>query len=356
MSKVTSYKELRDQQAQAAVRVSGAHHSSWNGQVEPTEAGRKVKGSAEWNGTLKYNEEKVTAPLKEMFQNSRVYNQDRETLQWYREALKTTFHENIHLTAPEGRSHADGMNAYQSDAVKSLEEGVTESYSHNNLNAYIDELGLEEIAPGIKSVEDRPSYPHYTPAAESLSRSIGRESGVDSDEVMRQMAVVGAEDKFRVAAEIVYDNSDLPDILPESQRAANVQRIEAAMKPPFADLPALENVSRDAVRRPSAKAGARSAEAAYTEVDAIREGKPATTPEQARQQTQQQGQQRGTASPQDRGPIAAQQPKDLQDAMRAGLSGTAPLNGVQRLGANNFGSRGQGAHAGPQRQGPEREV
>jgi hypothetical protein len=31
--KVTSYRELTEQQAKAAVAISGAHHSSWNGRL-----------------------------------------------------------------------------------------------------------------------------------------------------------------------------------------------------------------------------------------------------------------------------------------------------------------------------------
>jgi hypothetical protein len=93
-----------NEQAKAAVRVSGAHHSSWKGQQVASAPDRKVRGSVTWNNTIEYNDEKVTAPLKEMFANARVHNQDQE-------------------------------NA-----------AVVPGY--NKLNAYIDDLGLEEVAPG----------------------------------------------------------------------------------------------------------------------------------------------------------------------------------------------------------------
>jgi hypothetical protein len=40
---------------------------------------RKVRGAVTWNNTIEYNDEKVTAPLKEMFANALVHNQDRES-------------------------------------------------------------------------------------------------------------------------------------------------------------------------------------------------------------------------------------------------------------------------------------
>jgi hypothetical protein len=199
MSKVTSYQGLVNEQAKAAVRVSGAHHSSWTGHQVASAPDRKVRGAVTWNNTIEYNDEKVTAPLKEMFANARVHNQDRETLQWYREALKTTFHENVHLLAAEGSDHRDAMQAYaNTPGLRPLEEGITEVYRYSHLNAYIDDLGLEEIAPGIRSAPADPSYREYTPAAQTFADSIGRRSGVGSDEVIRRMAVVNAEQKFRL--------------------------------------------------------------------------------------------------------------------------------------------------------------
>src|SRR5215468_1477831 len=108
---VTSYPELMREQARSAVRVSGAHHSSWNGRIGVAPPERKVRGAVTWNEDIEYADAKVTEPLKEMFGNARVYNQDAETLQWYREAVKTVFHENTHLLAAEGTNHRDAMYA-----------------------------------------------------------------------------------------------------------------------------------------------------------------------------------------------------------------------------------------------------
>ena len=61
-----------------------------------------------------------------------------------------------------------------------LEEGVTEVYSHDNLNRYIDDLGLEEVAPGIKDADAAVADKKYLPAAQNVADTIGRNSGLES--------------------------------------------------------------------------------------------------------------------------------------------------------------------------------
>jgi len=191
------------EQARAAVRVTDAHHSSWNRRVQPLPAQVDDRRAiARWDGTLQYDERRVTAPLREMFDNA-GREQSRAVLGRYRAALKDVFHENIHLLAAAGTSHGMGHDAYQEEAVEVLDEAVTEAHSYNDLNAYIDVLGLEEIAPGISSVQYGQSYPQYMPAVETFANAVGRRSGLDGAEVIRRLAVVNAEDKFRVAAELI---------------------------------------------------------------------------------------------------------------------------------------------------------
>ncbi|GAA1576137.1 hypothetical protein [Kribbella karoonensis] len=103
---VSTYRELMAEQAGAAVRVSGADHSSWNGRVAVAAPERKVRGAVTWNNTIEYADEKTTAPLKEMFANARVHNQDRAELVGYRDAMRIVLHVNVHLLSSEGRGPA----------------------------------------------------------------------------------------------------------------------------------------------------------------------------------------------------------------------------------------------------------
>lgn len=370
--KVTSQKELMAEQARSAVRISGAHHSSWNGRLAVADPARKVRGAVKWDNTIEYSDPSVNEPLREMFDNARVHNQDPETLRSYREALKTVLHENTHVLAAEGTDHSDAEHAFNhTPGARALEEGVTELYSYNNLNAYIDDLGLEEIAPGISTAEARPSYKQYTPAAQRFSEAIGRRSGVDSDEVVRRLAVVNAGQKFRVAAEMLYDNSDLPGLVPDQERDAAVRRIETAMQAPLANLGNLDKTDEDQLRRASAKAGANAVQTGTGEMDAIRAQWTAPQPsQQVSRPAQQQVTQQTSQNPQqvqepEEGRQAAQvgaqpgpaglQSGELRDAMRAGLSGTAPMGSARVLGAGEQGARRGGGQAGQERQGPQLE-
>lgn len=366
---VSTYRELMAAQAGAAVRVSGADHSSWNGRVAVTAPERKVRGAVTWNNTIEYADEKTTAPLKEMFANARVYNQDPETLQSYREAVKTVFHENTHLLAAAGSNHSDAQQAFQDPSVRALEEGITEVHSYDNLNRYIDDLGLEDVAPGISSAEANPSYREYTPAARRFAADIGRQTGLESGDVVRQLAVVNAEQKFRVAAEMMYDNSELPGLVPDQERTAAVSRIEEAMKPSFAGVADLDSSDRQQLRRQSAKAGAASVQAGNAEIMSLKQQWSMPAPEQQvqrgsaveqtrdTQQAQSPGQSRGQQGqqqpqiPQERNASAL--PPDLAAAARAGLTGSRPLSSASRLSEDRQGSRGAATSVGQQRQGTE---
>ncbi|MFB6719777.1 hypothetical protein ACFCV3_06435 [Kribbella sp. NPDC056345] len=340
--KVTTYSELMAEQARAAVRVSGAHHSSWNGKVGATDPSRKIRGSVSWDHTINYSDRLVTAPLKDMFQNARVHNQDPATLRSYREAIKTVHHENTHALAAEGTEHADGKKAFQNLPEQALEEGITEVHSYDNLNEYIDELGLEEIAPGIKTAEAHSSYDHYTPAARRFTEGIGRNTGVEPSEVVRRLAVVNPAEKFRTAAEMLYENSDLPGKIPEQEREAAIGRIEAAMKPSFSGLKDLKaEPDKEKRRRESALAGGAGAQAGIDEVRALsREwGQPAP---EARVE-------RGVATEQGRSNGQAELPSDLATAVHASRSGSEPLGSVSRLSEDQMGSRRSGTDSTPER-------
>ncbi|MGZ0149401.1 hypothetical protein ACXJJ3_20220 [Kribbella sp. WER1] len=256
---------------------------------------------ARWDHTIEYADDTVNTPLKDMFANARVYNQDPETLQSYREAVKTVLHENTHLLAAEGSDHGDAQQAFQNPSVRALEEGITEVYSYTELDRYIDDLGLEEIAPGISTADANPSYKQFTPAAGRFAEAIGRRTGLESDDVVNRLAVVNAEQKFRVAAELIYDNSDLPGLVPDQERAAALGRIEAAMKPAFADVDAIDKTDDQKLRRESAIAGAQAAQAGYNEVRALKQQWSMPAPEQQVQ--------RGSAAEQTRNPQQTQSPE-----------------------------------------------
>src|SRR5690349_18396766 len=140
----------------------GAHHSSWNGSVALLPEDSSRKGNVSWDHTINYHPS-VVSDLREMFATAGQQH-DQATLQRYREALRVVFHENIHLLAARGTSHAMGADAYQQPHNQVVEEATTELATQQALNEYIRELGLEQIAPGISDVRTAPAYGEYVPA------------------------------------------------------------------------------------------------------------------------------------------------------------------------------------------------
>ncbi|WP_432885884.1 hypothetical protein ACQPYH_02385 [Kribbella sp. CA-245084] len=383
--KVTSFRELMREQAKAAVQVSGAHHSSWNERFgPPIPEQSKTGGTANWDNSISYNPRHVDERLQEMFRNARVHNQDPAELRGYRDALRVVLHENVHMLASEGREHSQGQAAFNhSPGVHALEEGVTELYSHQKLDEYIDDLGMEQVAPGIKGVKSAKVYKEYTPAVEGFADTIERQTGVDRDELIGRLAVVPADQKFKVAAEAMYDNSRLPELLPPDQREQAVGEIAKAMGSEFGRV---ENLPENADAKARRAVG----------VDAAAEGSKVISRLKRQWQMPAPGQQvqRGVGAEQgrtgqpERGDAPQSQsatgaspassaaaaapaspaasaaaasspalpapalPPDIAAAARAGLSGP-PLGSASRLSADRQGARGAGASApAAQRQGP----
>ncbi|MET9269827.1 hypothetical protein [Kribbella sp. NPDC003557] len=413
--KVTSFQELMREQANAAVRISGAHHSSWNGRYgAPIARQSDLGGTANWDNSISYNPRHVDERLKDMFRNARVHMQDRADLVGYRDALRVVLHENVHLLASEGREHSQSYNAMATrPGVRPLEEGVTELYSHQVLDDYIDELGVDQIAPGIKDVKSPKVYKEYTPAVEAFAETIERKSGVQRDELIGRLAVVPADQKFKVAAAAMYDNSRLPGMIPEDQREQAIGQIANAMSAGFGRVEKLPKSADADARR---AIGLEAAVEGSKVMSRLKQQWQMPSPDRQVQRGVQAGQQRttqpgrgggphppaaapaaqtasaataGTASPASDvqtgptpqatpvapaaqagpagptaktspaasgaqgGPAAPELPPDIAAAARVGLSGP-PLRVAGRLSVDRQGARGAGAAAaGVERQGPE---
>ncbi|MEU4602696.1 hypothetical protein AB0F43_06940 [Kribbella sp. NPDC023972] len=224
----------------AAVNVSGADHSCWNGLIGTTpdlaDDGMVVLGEVTWDNAIHYHEKLVKQPLQEMFDHAGEEQDDR-TLLRYRHAIGIVFHENTHLLAAAGTDRKSSQSIYQvSPAIKAIDEGVREAFSHSNLDPYIDELQLEQVAPRIKDVVCPSKYPRFTPATVALAHQLGRRSGLGSNEALRRLAIVTPSALWPAAAHLLFEANGLHRVVPD--RAALVARseIEAAMKRQFARL------------------------------------------------------------------------------------------------------------------------
>ncbi|HZX01989.1 hypothetical protein [Kribbella sp.] len=352
--KVTTFRELMREQANAAVQVSGAHHSSWNGRFgAPIARESDLGGTANWDSSISYNPRHVDERLQQMFHNNRVHNQDRSELVGYRDAMRVVLHENVHMLSSEGRDHSQSQAAFATGpGVRPLEEGMTELYSHQALNDYIDELGVDQVAPGIKNVKSAQVYKEYTPAAEGFAETVGQKSGLQREELIERLAVVPADQKFTVAAAAMYDNSRLPGMIPEDQREQAIGQIAKAMGSEFGRVERLPKSADADTRRAVGRQAAVEGSKVMTQLK-----------QQWRMPAPGQQMQRGVATEQQQaaqpdheaqGPASpAGLPPDIAAAARVGLSGP-PLASASRLRADRQGARGTGSTSpGVQRQGPE---
>ncbi|MFC6158069.1 hypothetical protein [Kribbella jiaozuonensis] len=230
---VSSFDELMQVQAAVTVAVLQAHHSSWNNQYVVLPHDTQEVSGVSWDGSIKYHPLDVIEPLREMFDRAGQQH-DSETLDRYREALRTVFHENIHLLAGPGTSLAFPLDAYEGKAHRTFEEAVTERATQNELNNFITRLGLEQVAPRISGAQAG-AYGAYVPAVDSFSAAVGADVGLDADEVIRRMAVVNSAQKFPVAAELLY-SKHLSELVPETAKADAIRRIAEAMHAPLATV------------------------------------------------------------------------------------------------------------------------
>ncbi|MFF0266463.1 hypothetical protein [Kribbella sp. NPDC004536] len=367
--KVTTFRELMREQANAAVRVSGAHHSSWNRRLgAPIARGSKLGGTANWDNSISYNPAHVDERLQEMFRNNRVHNQDPAELRGYRDAMRVVLHENVHMLSSEGRDHAQSYPAFaHTPGVRPLEEGVTELYSHQVLDEYIEDLGINDVAPGIEKVRSPQVYKEFTPAAEGFAETVGQKAGMDGKDVIAALAVVPADQKFQVAAAAMYDNSRLPGMIPEDQRQQAIGQIAKAMSSEFGRVASLPESTGPDPRRKIGVDAAVAGSKVMTQLkkqwqmpapsQQVQRGPQAqqqqtAQPAQDRQPQQNQDGQRGAGGPQGPGSPAGL-PPDIAAAARAGLSGP-PLTSASRLSSDHQGARGTGTTTpAVQRQGPE---
>jgi hypothetical protein len=241
-----TFDEFMRLQHTAALNVTGADHSSWNGtyEMQPyklTDDGMRVLGTAGWDHTIRYDEDQVLRPLRDMFRYA-GQRQDDATLLRYREALAVVYHENLHLLAAAGTEHADAERDFRFAAVRALEEGVTESYGHETLGDYMEEFQLRRVAPGIENVVGFPAYERFTPAAETLAYELGALDQADRLEVLRRMVVVNATGKWAVATGIIADRYGLGDPRFAGEREVAERRMTNAMWKHFGKLPGLSVV------------------------------------------------------------------------------------------------------------------
>lgn len=251
----------------AVAAETGADKSLWNGRIDYTDPDKRIRGSASADGTMRLSEKLVVKPLQDLYEK-RGQPSTLEERAERRNALKTAGHEFSHLTAPQEHQYSDRLAGMQQTQYKPIEEGVTEAWSYSQVDKLADRVLPPDLAAEVKSVRGPQSYPGWAPAAETFAEQVGAAAGLDGDEVLRQMNKEARTEKAQVAADLLFENSDLPELVPEAEQAAVRDEIRAEIDQGFADLQPL-NADTSINRREVS--GARGVEIAYSAIDKVQE-------------------------------------------------------------------------------------
>lgn len=258
----------------AALKVSGAGHSSFEGHVgEAPKPSRDfvVYGVSTWTNTMLLSSQHVVQLLREMYADPGKQHGE-EKLKQFRRAVATLLHENGHLLAPEGQLNSDSERISKNHWARHAEEAFTNAWTERNLDKYIVALGIDKVAPGILDVRHQMTYPHLTNAAHAVADGIGR-MGADSDEVLRQVNNETTVLKLETVAGMIYDQAGLDDVVPHQANARWLARREIVetLRHGFAWLD--ENTGRgtgDQVRAMSRLRGEQTFRATLAKVEEIK--------------------------------------------------------------------------------------
>jgi hypothetical protein len=240
--------ELLTQHAQAALSLSGADRSAWNGQI--VEAGDGILGLAHWDGTLHLDREFILEPLHDLYARA-GQSRPTATLARYRDALLTLLHEQSHFLGPHGSTQEAARQAFLTRGAQALEEGVAEAWSHSHLDAYLDQLAIPHHAPGIDRVSTQPSYQAYVPATVALTTYLDKRRNHSPGTALTLLNRQTTEGQWPLVTDLLYRSTTLPRLVPYTQEPEIRHHLETHLRDAFQSLDVL-------VHHPQALAAHRS--------------------------------------------------------------------------------------------------
>jgi hypothetical protein len=210
--------------------------SRWNGELHEELLPGAV-GSALDNGGMTVDVAEVLRPVAHAYTADRPLT-EVELLQ-ARDAVLTVVHEAKHLTHALGDESNPGATPLSSADALVLEEGLTETWAHQNVDAVINDIGMGEVQPGLLEVESFDSYPAYTAATDEVVRGAAEVSGLRSSHVRSALDHAPRTQRWAAVADLVIDQR-LADVMPAEHRDVVRTQMVQAMRPHLGDIIAVQ--------------------------------------------------------------------------------------------------------------------
>ncbi|ONI68744.1 hypothetical protein BWI15_37870 [Kribbella sp. ALI-6-A] len=150
-----------------------------------------------------------------------------------RDAVLTAVHEAKHLTNALGDEAAPGATPVYAPDTLALEEGLTESWAHQNVDDVIRDVGLDRAQPELRGLDSADAYPAYTAATGELVRGVADVAGLSPAQVRDGMDQADRAQRWSAIADLVIDQR-LADVLPDEDRSAVRTQLIRTMRPHLA--------------------------------------------------------------------------------------------------------------------------
>jgi hypothetical protein len=251
--------QVLQQQGQAATDVTFAHHSSFNGVTEPASEGQP--SISRWDGSQQFDQASVLDPLMRLAEND-GRQQSTEALIEQKRAVQLMFEQNLKMLSGPGREYGEAAVIYgtpdasgaqrqpdRASIALSMGNAADVANDPDALNAYIDKLGLERYAPGLRAVTPPPNDSTRVIAAHEFAHGLGEAVGMPGREMAIRLSTVDPERQFTTAARHLLQKHGLDTMITDpTQRAAATAEIADAMKQHYAGVEGLEGAHPEGQR------------------------------------------------------------------------------------------------------------
>ncbi|GAA3079976.1 hypothetical protein JOF29_004869 [Kribbella aluminosa] len=226
--------------------LAGADQSAWNGRVVATSSA--ILGLAHWDGTLYLDHDAILAPLQHLYEHAGEYHAP-PTLRAYRESLATILHEHAHFLGPSGATQEAAREGFVKPGSRELEEGVTEAWAQDHLDAYLNRLGVDKVAPGINSVRSGGYYAAFVPAVRHLTADLDTRNNQPPGHTLQSLNCQTAAGQFPLLVDHLYNSTRLPTL--ESPAATTRSHLESILRTGLSHLDVYELVAPDLATKKS---------------------------------------------------------------------------------------------------------